>query len=255
MIPLTFQYFILCHLIGDYYFQTQQMAARKQKELRALVVHCGLYSVPFLSAFILYDDSFVALRYWISLSLAHAILDFIKYFWSRRFSVIAKEYSQWLFLLDQASHLLLGFLVISVLALRLPQTVVDSEVWSLFLSWSAYLLLLFKPTNICFKLVFGKYQQSYHEEEVTERNIVQKKPLEETVSGAGALIGNLERMIMAIFLNVGQFAALAIVMTAKSITRYNKIAKEPAFAEYYLIGTLYSILVTLIGFFLFVYRL
>ena len=33
-------------------------------------------------------------------------------------------------------------------------------------------------------------------------------------------------------------------MTAKSIARYEQITKDPAFAEYYLIGTLYSMLYT-----------
>lgn len=37
-------------------------------------------------------------------------------------------------------------------------------------------------------------------------------------------------------------SAVGLVLTAKSIARYDKIAKEQDFAEYYLLGTLLSTL-------------
>ncbi|WP_343250273.1 hypothetical protein [Diplocloster hominis] len=54
------------------------------------------------------------------------------------------------------------------------------------------------------------------------------------------MIGTIERLIMLIFLSLGQYAAIGLVLTAKSIARYDKIVKEPEFAEYYLLGTLLS---------------
>ena len=47
---------------------------------------------------------------------------------------------------------------------------------------------------------------------------------------------------MLIFLALNQYAALGLVLTAKSIARYDKIAKDEQFAEYYLLGTLLSTL-------------
>jgi len=41
-----------------------------------------------------------------------------------------------------------------------------------------------------------------------------------------------------------------LLMAAKSMARYDKISKSPAFAEYYLIGTLYSILFALAAYLL-----
>ena len=49
---------------------------------------------------------------------------------------------------------------------------------------------------------------------------------------------------MLIFLSLGQYSALGLVLTAKSIARYDKITKDPDFAEYYLLGTLMSVIVT-----------
>jgi hypothetical protein len=60
------------------------------------------------------------------------------------------------------------------------------------------------------------------------------------------MVGSLERIIMLILLYSQQYAALGLVLTAKSITRYNKITEDKAFAEYYLLGTLLSLLVVLI---------
>lgn len=63
---------------------------------------------------------------------------------------------------------------------------------------------------------------------------------------AGRAIGTLERWIMAIFLALGQYSAMGLTLTAKSIVRFSKIEKDPAFAEYYLLGTLYSMLLALL---------
>ncbi|MCD0062157.1 DUF3307 domain-containing protein, partial [Streptococcus agalactiae] len=57
----------------------------------------------------------------------------------------------------------------------------------------------------------------------------------------------LERLIMAILLISGQYAAIGLVFTAKSIARYDKISKSQVFAEYYLIGSLFSIISVLIN--------
>ena len=51
---------------------------------------------------------------------------------------------------------------------------------------------------------------------------------------------------MAIFLIWGQFAAIGLVFTAKSIARFDRISKDQGFAEYYLIGSLFSIISVLL---------
>ncbi|MCR4426640.1 MAG: hypothetical protein NUW23_10735 [Firmicutes bacterium] len=63
---------------------------------------------------------------------------------------------------------------------------------------------------------------------------------------AGRAIGTLERWIMATFIALGQYAAMGLVLTAKSIVRYSRIEHDPGFAEYYLLGTLYSMLIALL---------
>lgn len=102
------------------------------------------------------------------------------------------------------------------------------------LSRILFIIIIFKPVNENFKIFFGKYAPK----EFNDKG--------NTVEGAGALIGNLERLLVAILMYYGQYGAIGLVFTAKSVTRFEKISKEPSFAEYYLIGSLYSMICVLI---------
>jgi tetratricopeptide (TPR) repeat protein len=70
---------------------------------------------------------------------------------------------------------------------------------------------------------------------------------------AGRIIGVLERYLTVILILLGQYTAVGFAFTAKSLTRFDKISKDQHFAEQYLIGTMSSLLFTLIGAVLFLY--
>jgi hypothetical protein len=72
----------------------------------------------------------------------------------------------------------------------------------------------------------------------------------ENYNKAGAFIGSLERLIILLLISLGQYSAIGLVLTAKSVARYNKIADDKQFAEYYLLGTLLSALYALIIYFI-----
>ncbi|MBV9110173.1 MAG: hypothetical protein JO306_12250 [Gemmatimonadetes bacterium] len=55
----------------------------------------------------------------------------------------------------------------------------------------------------------------------------------------GRLIGNLERVLLALLAMVGSYPAIAFVMTAKGLVRAKEFEKRD-YAEYFLIGTLVS---------------
>ena len=58
----------------------------------------------------------------------------------------------------------------------------------------------------------------------------------------GAVIGYLERLLVMILVLAGQWGTIGLVMAAKSLARFKDL-DERGFAEYYLIGTLTSMLV------------
>ena len=62
---------------------------------------------------------------------------------------------------------------------------------------------------------------------------------------AGAIIGILERLFVLTLVLIGEYASIALIFTAKSIARFEEL-KNRKFAEYYLIGTLSSILLAML---------
>jgi len=96
--------------------------------------------------------------------------------------------------------------------------------------WGAlYAMWLGAPVNQIFHFLFRRFQPEIEIDDAT-------------IEGAGATIGILERLITGLLLVSQNYAALGLVFTAKSIARYDKISKNSAFAEYYLIGSLFSLL-------------
>lgn len=104
-------------------------------------------------------------------------------------------------------------------------------------SWILALLFLVKPCSITTKIVLAGYRPQVKSGEI---------------KNGGAMIGIFERYIIFLLLFIGQYGAIGLVLTAKSIARYNKMTEDPQFAEYYLLGTLLSMaLVMTIYLFLF----
>lgn len=64
------------------------------------------------------------------------------------------------------------------------------------------------------------------------------------LSGAGRKIGKVERAIILTLALLGEFGAISFVFVAKSMARFEQLKKRQ-FAEYYLLGTLLSILFAL----------
>jgi len=62
----------------------------------------------------------------------------------------------------------------------------------------------------------------------------------------GALIGMLERLLLFVMALLGQWAAVGFILTAKSVARFDKLKRQD-FADYYLIGTLASLLVAVLS--------
>lgn len=91
------------------------------------------------------------------------------------------------------------------------------------------MLLVHKPANIFIVNIMQSYKPIDKENSNTENTIK-----------SGRMIGTIERIIMLFFLLIKQYSSVGLVLTAKSIARYNKISENKEFAEYYLLGTLLS---------------
>ncbi len=217
--------FLICHFLSDFHLQSQKVADRKNTDKAYLLIHLIWVAVPLILVTI-FLPSIWGIGLFILLS--HSIIDFAKPYAAKFFKLNTLV----TFLLDQALHLIIIILLATTIKdIILPEYLTEAgEVLNLIL----FILLITKPTNVVFKIFFQKYQP-------------QDNQKMDTIPGAGATIGLLERIVMSICIIFNQFASIGLVFTAKSIARYNKISESPTFAEYYLIGSLFSILSVLLA--------
>lgn len=228
----------ICHLIGDYYLQSSRIASEKANDIKAMLTHSSLYLVPFGVLFATVTDSSVMDRIFLLffIGLVHFIIDTTKVTLHRSLTVANKDAI--LYVLDQSLHILVYVIIVqSGARFELPFFLQSMDE---AMRWGLYLLLLGKPVNVTFTILFSKYKPKQAESKTGDDADSQ------AIEGAGRVIGNLERFLMAIMIGLNQFTAIGFVLTAKSIARYDKISKSPSFAEYFLIGTLFSTIATIL---------
>ena len=213
------------HLLADFHLQWPSLSEGKRTRLAPLFLHGLIYAACMALPLLLNA------RLWPGLLViagSHLVLDFIK---SLLLNRGAQKGETALFFIDQALHIL-------VILLCCEAFFKSRAAWSFGLprdgvKWALLLLFVTKPANITMKQALKKYAGFPMPRDLPEQA---------TVPGAGAMIGNLERVLTAILLGLSQFAAMGLVFTAKSIARFDRISKDQGFAEYYLIGSLYSLL-------------
>jgi len=64
----------------------------------------------------------------------------------------------------------------------------------------------------------------------------------------GRIIGNLERLLLLLFLWEGAALAATFIVAVKGLARFKKMEEHQAFAEYVIIGTFLSVLLTILIF-------
>ena len=242
MFKLIFMIVLLGHVIGDFYCQTDNMAKWKDRCFKGVVVHSLLYLAVMLAVMVLLFDCRLFVIGAIAAGL-HFIVDSAKFFYLK-----SHRNSKKVFVTDQLIHLL-GLIFLSiceVVEIKRFELIWPIEVFETItgiaaeriISWALAVIIIHKPTNIAIQRITKEYRP---------KEIRKKK----TINGVGRNIGTIERLIMLIFVSLQQYMAIGLVLTAKSIARYDKISKDQVFAEYYLLGTLlstFSVVVTAIIF-------
>lgn len=234
----TLLYFFIGHVIADFYAQSETMARDKKTDQRALNAHIIIYAVIIiLLGLLTFNVSYIFLA--VVLSAVHAVIDYLKFNLTHK-QKLSKQQNIKIFAFDQFLHIasITGIILIASAWLAKPDIwqFLSTELnvaFTTMLQWLLVILVIIKPASIVIRMTLGYFEPK----EVADNNpgIIQ----------AGEFIGILERLTILILLGAQAYAAIGFVITAKSIARYNKIAEEPKFAEYYLIGTLMSALIVL----------
>lgn len=210
---------LLAHIIGDFYFQTDNMCQeKKENHFKSKYLYGHSLLISALSWLLIGSLSFWP--YFLILSVSHIIIDLIKSYYQDDIKS---------FTIDQIAHVfMILFISASYKGGGYADTLYDFTLAGYNLFWLCLaILLLLKPTNILAKLILEKYKIHATTQGTSKE-----------VKDAGALIGNLERVLTLCFVLIGQYEAIGFVIAAKSLLRY-KDGDTPK-SEYVLAGTLLS---------------
>lgn len=223
------------HVLGDFYFQTEKIAQQKDKKYIG-VLHHSLEYLFVMIIVMIPVISFDMLLATICSSIIHFVIDSVKYFLLKT-KIISKDGKT--FIIDQGLHILSIFILSYIMYcwnfkishISFIHDIFDSFGINkkLFVRWILCILILHVPTNILIQNLLVGYKPKENNNDLI---VIDNR--------TGRKIGSIERLIMLMFIAMNQYAAMGLVLTAKSIARYDKITKDERFAEYYLLGTLLS---------------
>ena len=208
---------VLAHIIGDFYLQTDKCCEQKEtRKFKSWFLYVHAITIGLLSWMIVPSCSF---GLWaLMIAVSHFAIDAVKIHCPKGLCS---------FVIDQLLHfgILAAISTIYETTKELPLQMIDNQS-----SFSTPLLILaillcIKPANILIKLILEKYQ-------------VGESASCDNIKNAGALIGNLERLLTIVFVLLGQFEAIGFIVAAKSILRFKDT--DTAKTEYVLAGTFLS---------------
>lgn len=232
----TFAVILCAHVLADFVFQTDAMAAKKAgRDARAMALHIG---TVWLTATVAVGQLHPAI---FALALVHLAVDTAKTFAPRGLAA---------FLADQAAHLVTLALVAAVvpglwtggwwpalvpapLAAGLPAA----------LAIVAGAIIATRAGGFVLDMLVATLPRATPKPSEAKAATVARfepDPATEGLPNAGRLIGLLERGLIFLLVLANQAAAVGFLIAAKSVLRFGSVKDDRAASEYVIIGTLAS---------------
>ncbi len=233
------------HLMSDFLFQTTKVAEQKKclknkNGWLAMGSHIVITFLINMAAFFMLLSGWGVMLSVISVTVIHFILDSLKTLLN------GKKYSTLIFVLDQALHIVSIAVIIYFLIGYLGQPSVGYyEIIKNTLSLPDWNIT---NDNVVWTIVVGIgciWGGSYLIRYILDDLKLNLNCDEEDSAHPGKWIGILERITILILIPLNQWAAVGLLLTAKSIARHSKMDDE-RYAEYYLIGTLLSFIIAIV---------
>lgn len=261
----------LTHLLVDFIFQSDATVKLKAGSISWLKLKClakhaiistllignVVYLLVWLGEYLIHNNTkstlswknyFFILLY---VSLFHFILDFIK----RGIDGILKKH--WFkkqhevvtYTLDQFLHLCSIYLSIRLILGVQGWGNTYNQLVNLLNSRDVIMIIQFILVLLILETKFSEYfvgQFLNGTGVITVANKSKPGLKTTTVSDSkyhlGGYIGNLERIMIAIFFFANSIPSISIVVAIKAVTRFKALEEKSDFAEYYLIGSILSLL-------------
>ena len=239
---MVFLALLIAHLLGDFVVQRSSVVEGKhQGRWSAWTEHGAVHLICLVVAWLLFSPlPLLEGRVGIAFALivtTHLAADWVKVRWGGSCPLAA-------FILDQGFHVLV--LLAAALWLlgnpEIPARIITH--WTEYqvqagLLLAGYLLAIFGCGWLNRQLLDSLYPDPGSDGDGDDSDGLAK---------AGLLIGWLERFLMLSAFLVQAWAALGLVLAAKSVFRFEDIRKGRRHAEYFLIGTLISVVqVVIVG--------
>lgn len=223
------------HVVSDFLVQTRHVAAEKTRSARVLLWHGLLTLVTWIVLLTPFLDGTLLIGL-LLLAGAHIAIDRVK-------PVFGKDGGRALaaFFIDQGLHAVaIGLAWGALVAVGVPA----GAWWPLPIEWLGPAARAAVIAAGCIFIGPGGA--------ALVRLVLDLTPgiLPGTGGGAspaamGRTIGVLERQLAFVLILVGQWGALGFILAAKSIARFKEL-DDRTFADYYLIGTLTSLLIAVV---------
>ena len=217
---LIFIKLLLAHLVGDFILQPTRWVLHKQSNKIAskfLYLHVLLH-------FVLYMLLLWNLSLWkiaVTVAVLHYVIDLLKLYTNDMFKNKSIP-----FFIDQALHIL----VIYCCAFY---TDLYSHTLALFENLDWYLITAIVFVTYPASIIMGKILEGMSNQIETDHK---------SLPNAGKYIGIIERLFVLIFIVIGRWEVIGLLIAAKSVFRFNDLKERNnrKLTEYILIGTLVS---------------
>jgi hypothetical protein len=267
---------LIAHLLADFYFQPSSLANGKLKRLPLALLHFAIYAVTLVIPLLLFTSPDQGWKALLIVAGSHCLIDGVRILIEKNTN---QKYPILLFATDQALHILIIVCVYWVLLQSTTvyassfvgrKCSIDFATLQNALLYVLIVLFALLPEAIFVKKLLQSLPQQEqpklnshkraksvhkaliqitgsHRENIAVRSYVKKATTlpvpsitQKQDQNMGLIIGMLERVLVAVFILVGQYSSIAFVIAAKSIARFKQL-EDQAFAEKYLIGTLSSV--------------
>jgi len=218
---------LMAHMVADFLLQSKKWCKEKEKHVitKQHILHAVIVSI---TAYGFSLDKCFGISALI-IGFLHFVIDALKSYFVQK----QEDQKALLFFVDQLLHILV-LCIVSWLYLRfyVPERWFNVPISLYGMAIISAFLFCAKPANVVIKNVFSLLHLTISPADSTDKSTVPEKDLE----NAGKVIGIMERFMALALVLSGQYAAVGLIIAAKSILRFNNTQKN----EYILVGTLLS---------------
>lgn len=211
---------IIAHALGDFVFQPKSWVKKKKKKKHRSPYMYAHIAIHLACLLILLS---LGTNYWLGILIilfTHYSIDLIKLHFQN------KKNERTIFIADQIAHLIV---IIAVAYAYEPISINFESIYSLpTLAFILSIIALTSISAIVMKVIMSKWSLD--------------ESSDNSLDKAGMYIGILERLFVFGFIVMGQYEAIGLLITAKSVFRFGDLSKarDRKLTEYVLIGTLLS---------------